>query len=159
MGLYRLIYTSTVNTLEHGGLQNVVESMAYENDRNFITGMLLMDNGYFVQLLEGERAAVSQRFIEIAAEPYHRGVEIMVCEPIDARLFSSWEARYVAKRGQSALFLKRYQGGETFNPYKLTAANAQRLCLDLAMEFSDAENKLTFGKSENVELKIPATTS
>ncbi len=134
MGLYRLIYASTVKDLDHARLKTVIESSAEENARRYLTGMLLMDNGYFVQLLEGERAAVSERFIDIAAETHHDGIEILVCGPIDARLFSDWGAQYIGSQGKAARVLKRYQGGPAFNPYKLTSGNAESLCVDLSTE-------------------------
>ncbi|MBO9465313.1 BLUF domain-containing protein [Tropicibacter sp. R15_0] len=149
MGLYRLIYASTATDIDRDLLTNIIETSNRLNSKNYITGMMIFDNGYFLQLLEGERAFLTKRFLEISKDTHHNDIEILTCGPIHARLFTGWGARYLGSQGASSKILKRYQGGPEFNPYKFTSSNVEYLCLDMstfAVSANDVANKLSIAQ-------------
>ena len=55
-----------------------------------VTGMLLAENGRFLQALEGPEAAVRSLMDTIATDPRHQHVRVLSEEDIDARRFPDW---------------------------------------------------------------------
>lgn len=60
------------------------------NGRRGISGMLLMRDGLFMQLLEGPAAAVEDLFERISADPRHVGVEMLARVDRAAPLLGRW---------------------------------------------------------------------
>ena len=55
-----------------------------------ITGILLLIEGSFFQILEGDPQAVDQLYSKIARDPRHRRVVKLIEEPIRERDFQDW---------------------------------------------------------------------
>jgi AcrR family transcriptional regulator len=64
--------------------------IAEKNTGNKITGFLLMQDGRFIQVLEGVDLTVSNVFEKITADPRHRSMVKLLDRPIDRRAFSAW---------------------------------------------------------------------
>ena len=64
------------------------------NDVAGVTGLLFTDGMRFLQVLEGERAAVSTTFQRIQADPRHHAVVILSDREIDKRQFGKWAMAY-----------------------------------------------------------------
>jgi Sensors of blue-light using FAD. len=103
MELYRIIYASRAEGVSKQDINDILAACERNNPRRHITGMLLFDNGHFLQLLEGRRAAVSERLLKIARDPRHHDLEVLTCGPIDARLFTDWSMHHVVAHGARAL--------------------------------------------------------
>lgn len=132
MPLHRIIYASTTGDIRKEDLEAILAASQRNNPHLAVTGMLLFDNGFFLQLLEGSRANVSTTFLRLAGDPRHSNVQILMSGPIDARLFSGWSMHHVVAHGTGAEVLKRYLSGSLFNPYDMSAASVEHLCLDFA---------------------------
>ncbi|NJL94752.1 MAG: BLUF domain-containing protein [Anaerolineae bacterium] len=52
--------------------------------------MLLYQNGYFMQVLEGEEADVDTLYAKISQDPRHHHVLLVTKEPITERSFGEW---------------------------------------------------------------------
>ena len=93
--LFRLAYYST-NLIRRSidprrsELRKLVLSAGANNRKRGITGGLMFNRGYFGQVLEGDRSAVSALFCEIAKDPRHRSIVIVEASTIDKRLFEHW---------------------------------------------------------------------
>lgn len=93
--LYHLIYTSAAATdISEEELQNILKSARHNNTTIGITGILLYESGSFLQVLEGSKAAVQAFYNEIAKDPRHTDVKILVEEPISKRDFGDWTMGY-----------------------------------------------------------------
>src|SRR5215213_2841436 len=93
--LTRLIYHSENHLGASGStmiaeLNDILDVSNRNNERSGLTGALLFDTLWFVQILEGEREAVSATFRRIAADTRHDGVTLMDVRPVDKRLFGNW---------------------------------------------------------------------
>lgn len=55
-----------------------------------ITGMLLFCGDNFLQVLEGDAAAVDATFERIGRDRRHRKVDVLLRQPAAARLFGEW---------------------------------------------------------------------
>lgn len=91
MALMQLIYVSTARE-EYGDdvLEKILASAVANNLRQQITGMLLYADGGFLQVLEGEAAAVEETFARIVCDPRHHSIFEITREPIADRNFQQW---------------------------------------------------------------------
>ena len=71
-------------------LNGLVEDAIRRNTKNDITGALFYFGGYFIQLLEGSRDAVSETFSRIKSDSRHSDVEVFFSEEVSERIFPGW---------------------------------------------------------------------
>jgi hypothetical protein len=71
-----------------------LQSAVKHNSKNGITGMLLYSGGNFLQVLEGEKAAVDETYARICLDPRHRNTMRLIEEPVSERHFSNWKMGY-----------------------------------------------------------------
>ena len=95
--LHHLVYQSyaTVPVGEAELTRLLAQSRAY-NATHGITGLLLYNDGRFVQLLEGSEAAVRAVFARIIRDPRHAGVVALADGPAAHRLFTEWSMAFRA---------------------------------------------------------------
>lgn len=90
----RLVYHSTAVFSSPAEANTAIRDILRASERNNpplgVTGMLLFENGVFLQVLEGPRAAVSQTLFKISKDPRHKDVVVDECTPITERQFSSF---------------------------------------------------------------------
>ncbi len=92
--LYRIVYDSVV-LLPFGEagareLRRIVAMAQARNQRDGITGVLRYDGAYFLQVLEGPRAAVQATMGRILRDPRHGDVRITSQGPLARRDFGTW---------------------------------------------------------------------
>lgn len=65
MQLTRLVYTSQHENLDAAALESIVTSSQKNNARDLITGVLVVDDSNFLQLIEGGREAIANALREL----------------------------------------------------------------------------------------------
>lgn len=99
-GLHRLVYTSfrkpTCNEQE---IQKILESCKRNNPKRKVTGVLVHSNKRFLQYMEGEKKDLLELYELIKLDSRHGGVNQRNFEPIEARVFPSWEMGYKDAEG------------------------------------------------------------
>ena len=89
--LCQLIYVSAAKRpqtdAELIGLLNVSRA---RNKAAGLTGLMLYDQGCFLQVLEGEPARVGAMFAKIARDERHHRLSTLIDAPVDARSFGAW---------------------------------------------------------------------
>lgn len=89
--LIHCAYTSTANTdLSAPALAELLRRSRVKNEALGITGMLLYSNGSFMQVIEGEEAAIDALYARISADTRHHHVTLIIREPIPKRTFGAW---------------------------------------------------------------------
>lgn len=89
--LQKTIYVShALPDLGEQELQQILRSSVRRNDAAGLTGFLLYGHGLFLQVLEGEPAAVDETMHRIRCDPRHARIQDLLCEPIHQREFSRW---------------------------------------------------------------------
>ena len=83
------------------------------NKARSITGALLLGDGAFVQMLEGDEAAVGVLFERIARDPRHDTVTLLESGPAPARLFARWAMAEVSGDRDTDIPLIAGRGGIT----------------------------------------------
>jgi len=87
--LYQIVYTSTAaDSFSRAELMELLKGSVQRNTRAGITGLLLYQDSTFMQVLEGEEAAVITLFSRISRDPRHHHVIPLIHEPIERRNFS-----------------------------------------------------------------------
>ena len=89
--MYYLIYVSAAaRKLERKDLLDILDVSRRNNSAMGVTGILLFKDGSFMQLLEGEKAAVEEIFRRIEKDPRHRGIYRVHDGTADSRSFAGW---------------------------------------------------------------------
>lgn len=91
MSLISLVYVSYATTdMNTNELKAILDVSRKNNEKRGITGMLIYRDGYFIQVLEGEKEVVQNLFNTIKQDPRHKGVLIVSQQNIEKRDFSNW---------------------------------------------------------------------
>lgn len=91
MPLARLIYVSTaVDHLRPHAIGDILRTARLRNAQDGITGLLMLAERHFMQMLEGPEAMVSTMFEDIRHDPRHRDVMIIHTCTESKRQFPDW---------------------------------------------------------------------
>ncbi len=89
--LIHLIYNSVATGSQpQQEVRDILTKSRTNNAASQVTGMLLLAEGSFFQVLEGPSAAVEETFARVCADPRHTRVTVIIREPIARRAFSEW---------------------------------------------------------------------
>ena len=86
-----IVYVSTAtHLLSPAELEALLTDVRQRNKETGITGVLLYNDGNFMQYFEGPAPAVDTIFARIKASSQHKDIIELMREPIAQRLFPSW---------------------------------------------------------------------
>lgn len=89
--MFFLVYASSATQLfTQAELLALLQHSREKNSAVGITGLLLYKDGNFMQVLEGEEAAVRSTFEKIRWDPRHRGVMVLLEGEEAGRQFEYW---------------------------------------------------------------------
>lgn len=135
--LSRLVYHSENHLGAQGGgmiddLNAILAASQRNNEKAGITGALIFDTLWFIQILEGEREAVSRTLLRIARDKRHDALTVMDCRAVDERLFGTWWMGLAIMRGDNGALFARHGIGPRLDPRQLTGEPIVALAQDLA---------------------------
>lgn len=135
--LTRLIYHSenhlgVVGGKMIAGLNAILDASNRNNEKSGITGALLFDSLWFVQILEGDRLAVSETLNRILRDERHDKVTVMDARPAESRLFENWWMGLGMLQGDNAALYARHGLGPRMDPRRMTGEQTVNLARDLA---------------------------
>lgn len=117
MYLVRLLYLSkATGGLGTSGIEKLLLSAQRNNSRAGISGMLVFNGEYFLQVLEGGRSEVNGLYQRISADPRHQELLMLQMDEISERLFSDWSMAYVPSSSLTRELLLRYGVSDEFQP-------------------------------------------
>lgn len=76
-------------------LLSILEVARQNNKKINVTGMLLYDDGNFLQVLEGEEEVVTSLYTKICKDPRHENIMMYVKKPIEKRHFDDWAMGFI----------------------------------------------------------------
>ncbi len=83
-------------------IAKIINQSRWQNPLHGITGALLYDGKHFVQIIEGPDQSIGDLFRNIAADPRHTNVEILLDVQVETRSFKTWAMGYAyADLGQA----------------------------------------------------------
>jgi methanogenic corrinoid protein MtbC1 len=87
-----LTYQSrAVSRPTEGDLERLVKQARERNRSLGVTGMLLYENGRFLQTLEGPPASLQTVWSSISRDQRHQDIEVLTEHVVSSRLFSDWD--------------------------------------------------------------------
>ena len=90
--VYGSAATAGFSTLD---LDELLSTARANNRVSGVTGMLLYEDGRFLQVLEGPETVVRDLMATIAPDVRHDRVEVLTDEPIEERRFPDWTMGHV----------------------------------------------------------------
>jgi len=131
---YQLIYSSRFSRIGGGpsnAIRNILERSETNNFRDDITGFLIFDKSVFIQILEGDQAAVLETYGRIGEDPRHTDLTVIDRRQIDVRAFSGWSmGGHLASHETRGIFA-RYGVDGDIDPAGLDAPRVLALAQDL----------------------------
>jgi hypothetical protein len=113
--------TTTVTT-------NILQHAQRHNRAQGITGVLCQGQGFFLQVIEGERAKVNALYRAICADTRHKDVELLLYEEIKQRRFGQWSMALIHLSSDHPMVKLRHPD---FDPYAASGPKAMLQIMDL----------------------------
>ena len=89
--MIQLLYVSNaVREMTETDFNQILQTSRANNLRDDITGVLLWADGAFVQILEGEHAAVHRTLAAIQQDPRHTNLIVVFQQDTESRAFDDW---------------------------------------------------------------------
>jgi hypothetical protein len=89
--MFSLVYLSRARErFDENSLLELLRISRQNNAKLGVTGLLLYKDGNFLQLLEGEEAAVQKLYAKIENDPRHFNVTTLMEGPLEQRQFPAW---------------------------------------------------------------------
>lgn len=107
MNLYRIIYMSrnemlgTAEEIEQS-VAGILETSRLNNRKVDVSGVLMFNNGAFVQVLEGPIESVTKTFERIQCDTRHSEVVVLEAGEVSERSFTDWAMGYVGSDAHDA---------------------------------------------------------
>jgi hypothetical protein len=121
--LYALVYVSkAVSPYTLTDIDRLLQSSRQRNEAHGLSGVLLYDNGDFMQYIEGPASGLSAIYGKIAVSPMHHGIVELLREPLTTLRFPQWSMAFRSPGGfgmsdpaQQSDLLAARRPGETPN--------------------------------------------
>lgn len=93
--MFSMVYRSkAIVPFTDADLDELVADCRNKNRRIGLTGILLHEDGTFVQAIEGPEFTVRDLMSTIAVDPRHEHIEVLAEEQLEARRFPDWSMGY-----------------------------------------------------------------
>ncbi len=93
--LYQYLYISTAPDLSREEVEQILVTSARNNPVAGITGILVYNGRNFLQLLEGETAALNTLMRKIGHDPRHTGITMLHSNEIAERACPDWAMKWI----------------------------------------------------------------
>jgi len=130
--LVQLIYSSRVApSVDNAAIRDILAKSQANNRRQAITGALCFSGTWFLQSLEGERAAINRLYNRLCADARHADSQVLSFEEITARDYMDWDMGYVAITADNRQLFLKYSASTELDPPSMSAASVRGLFRDL----------------------------
>lgn len=91
---HTICYISKAEELKDSELESLFEFILMMNPTLNITGALLYSNGFFLQVLEGNKEVITDLFLNIRKDKRHKNILLVLDQKIENRIFENYEATF-----------------------------------------------------------------
>ncbi|WP_114700863.1 BLUF domain-containing protein [Psychrobacter proteolyticus] len=121
--ILRLTYVSRYNT-ENANVEvaRILEQAQRNNERKGITGALVINENYFIQVIEGARPVINDLLSKLINDKRHFNLDIIECREVDERRWNTWSMKYLTISDQNQEYVLKYSATNEFKPYLMTAS-------------------------------------
>lgn len=136
MSVFTLAYRSR-NLIEQqtadsaAEIERLLQTSRARNLRLGITGALLFNEGRFVQILEGEKAAVLDVMESIKRDSRHTDIEVLPPRCVPERTFSQWSMAYIGEAPEDRACPRKFALGAKLDWTRTTPELLAALVVDL----------------------------
>lgn len=131
--LVQMTYASrVVQPLAPHDVQDILAVARKRNTLAGLTGMLVFDHRYFMQVLEGDRNHLKRLLPKLMQDRRHTDFSLISFRTTAKRQFSGWSMGFVAAHALNRAVLLRHGVSAEFDPCHLTEVAASALLTDLA---------------------------
>ena len=132
MYLVRMIYVSTIaNTTDSGAVQKILATARKNNEKHDLTGLLVFDNKYYLQAIEGGRTAVNLLLGKLFSDDRHSDMLVLGMEQVHQRAFPNWSMEFIEASTASRQTALRHGTTRIFTPYEMTYPSALNFMSEL----------------------------
>jgi hypothetical protein len=125
----RLLYVSRAVGPQTTTMTTTILVQAQANNAaQGITGVLCQGQGFFFQVIEGERSRVNALYRRISADTRHQDVDLLLYEEINERRFGQWSMALVHLSVDDPMVKLQHPD---FDPYSATGAQVMQQVMDL----------------------------
>ncbi|MGE6571758.1 BLUF domain-containing protein [Psychrobacter namhaensis] len=110
----------------------ILQQAQANNTVNAITGMLIFNNNYFLQTIEGSRAQINHLLDALIADQRHYDLQLIETRELRCREWSRWAMNYASPTKENAALYLKYSTTVKFNPYLLSAESVRGLMSELS---------------------------
>lgn len=129
--IYRLVYASKANiNLGTTGINPEVSRILLKsksnNAKRMIGGVLYYADGYFFQVLEGDKSSVLSLYDKITQDERHANSQVLIEGEINRPQFANWSMHFVAADSGIRQLLAD-SGYRKFAPFEMTVSLVESL--------------------------------
>jgi len=96
MKVFQLTYRSkAIEDITPNSIYEIVKVAKEFNASVDITGCLVFDNGYFIQILEGKKEQVEELYFKIKKDKRHTFANVLSKGIAPKRIFETWDMAYM----------------------------------------------------------------
>lgn len=94
--VYHLLYVSEApDSLNYSDLLEILKVARDFNGKNQISGVLIYRDGFFIQLLEGNKTKIDQLMNNIKKDPRNHSLRILIESESPERIFGEWSMAFI----------------------------------------------------------------
>jgi hypothetical protein len=94
--VYHLLYVSEApDSLNYSDLLDILKVARDFNEKNQISGVLIYRDGFFIQLLEGDKNKIDQLMKNIKKDPRNHSIRILIESESSGRIFGDWSMAFI----------------------------------------------------------------
>ncbi len=94
--VFHLVYVSHASeSLSYTDIRNILNSSRKNNARDDISGVLILREGYFLQVLEGDKDKIHSLLNAIRRDNRNHTLKVLIEEQSDKRLFGDWSMAFL----------------------------------------------------------------
>ncbi len=139
MELIKLIYTSAAKPYcDLAEADRILETSQRLNSINGITGILYFSNSYFLQYLEGDKAAINETYERITQDKRHHKIRLVITAPLEKREFGEWSMGYIPQSELLTPLNLKFMNGPDFNPKNISPEESLQLIFELRAQLPKA---------------------
>ncbi len=113
----QLIYTSIESHhITFDEIEEIIKIAITENYKHNITGMLIYNGIYFLQVIEGDEVSVLQLFENLKKDLRHKDINILDLRTIEQRDFENWNMGAITDLKSITEVIFKVNGSYTFIP-------------------------------------------
>jgi hypothetical protein len=125
----RLLYVSrAVGPQTTTMTTSILTQAQTHNPAQGITGVLCQGQGFFIQVIEGERSRVNALYRRICRDNRHQDVDLLLYEDISERRFGQWSMALIHLSVDDPMVRLQHPD---FDPYSATGPQVMQQVMDL----------------------------